>query len=58
MVLLNVCELRQNRSRESRTFPNTINEINIYACTMKPLDISKVKNASAKPVATEGIRHL
>ena len=46
IMLLSICEFRENRRREGRmsffSFGYKLNYI--YACTMKPYDIIKVKN--------------
>lgn len=49
LILLRICEFRKNRLEECCTFLVGVNEISyIYACTMKPHDPSKVKNALVK----------
>jgi len=42
VILLNVCDFRENWHRESCTFLNKLNYI--CACTVKPCDILEVKN--------------
>ena len=50
MMLLIICEYRENRRREDRTCIMGVNKITFFACTVTEYGNLKVKNALVTPL--------
>lgn len=46
--MFDICEIRENRSKENRAFAKGLNEITFAQVPVKSYDIVRVKNASVK----------